>query len=51
MIVMLDGSDEVWGDFPPHDILVYSYESGSYEGSGFAAWMINGKFYYGNLSH
>lgn len=53
MIVILDGSDEVYYEdgFPEHDVLVYYYESDSYDGSGFAAWKYKDDFYYGSLSH
>ena len=30
---------------------VYYYESGSYEGSGFAVWKIKDKFFYDDLGH
>lgn len=32
-------------------ILVYSYEYGGYEGSGFAAWKVGSKWYYHELGH
>jgi hypothetical protein len=33
------------------DIFVYAYETGSYEGSGFAIWKKDDKYYYHELGH
>lgn len=33
------------------DLFVYSYEYGSYEGSGFAVWRKDGKYGYAYLGH
>lgn len=32
-------------------IFVYSYETGSYDGSGFSVWKVGRKWYYSSLSH
>jgi len=33
------------------DFFVYRYESGSYEGYGFAIWKIGSKWFYENMDH
>ena len=33
------------------DWLVYYYEAGDYEGSGFAVWKVKDKFYYHDMGH
>ena len=33
------------------DLFVYSYERGSYDGSGFAIWRVGGKWFYHELGH
>ena len=51
MILALNDELYYHEDLPEHDNFVYYYESGSYEGDGFAVWNLGDKFYYGELSH
>ena len=56
-IYRIEESDEL-GDYELEDIeklnarwLVYYYEEGDYEGSGFAVWESDGKLYYHDMGH